>query len=58
MLSCKGRIRLNISLESFLREIEERFIVLPISGRACVRALNFQRAILRILLIALSEPQR
>ena len=38
-LSSKGRIRLNISLESFLREIEERFVVLPISGRACVRAL-------------------
>ena len=38
-LSSKGRIRLDISLESFLREIEERFTVLPISGRACVRAL-------------------
>jgi len=39
MLSRKGRIRHDISLESLLREIEERFIVLPISGRACVRAL-------------------
>jgi PIN domain nuclease of toxin-antitoxin system len=39
-LSRKGRIRLDISLESFLREIEARFIVLPISGRACVRALG------------------
>jgi PIN domain nuclease of toxin-antitoxin system len=39
-LSSKGRIRLNISLESFLREIEARFIILPISGRACVRALG------------------
>ena len=39
-LTSKGRIRLEISLESFLREIEERFIVLPISGRACVRALG------------------
>jgi PIN domain nuclease of toxin-antitoxin system len=39
-LSIKGRIRLDISLESFLREIEARFIVLPISGRACVRALG------------------
>jgi PIN domain nuclease of toxin-antitoxin system len=39
-LSSKGRIRLAISLESFLREIEARFIVLPISGRACVRALG------------------
>ena len=39
MLSTKGRIRHDISLESLLREIEERFIVLPISGRVCVRAL-------------------
>jgi PIN domain nuclease of toxin-antitoxin system len=38
-LSRKTRIRLDISLESFLREVEARFIVLPISGRACVRAL-------------------
>ncbi len=35
----KGRIRLGISLESFLGEDEARFVVLPISGRACVRAL-------------------
>jgi PIN domain nuclease of toxin-antitoxin system len=39
-LSNKGRIRLNISLESFLREVEARFIILPISGRACVRLLG------------------
>ena len=39
-LSSKGRIRLDISLESFLREVEARFIVLPISSRACVRALG------------------
>lgn len=38
-LSRKARVRLDISLESFLREVEARFIVLPISGRACVRAL-------------------
>jgi PIN domain nuclease of toxin-antitoxin system len=43
-LSSKGRIRLEISLESFLREIEARFIVLPISGRACVRALGLPAA--------------
>jgi len=36
-LSKKGRISLAISLESFLREVETRFIVLPITGRACVR---------------------
>ncbi|MGC2198249.1 MAG: type II toxin-antitoxin system VapC family toxin [Terriglobales bacterium] len=39
-LASKGRIRLNISLESFLHEIEARFTILPISGRACVRALG------------------
>ena len=39
-LTSKGRIRLDISLESFLREIEARFIVLPISGRVCARALG------------------
>jgi PIN domain nuclease of toxin-antitoxin system len=39
-LTSKKRIRLDISLESFLREVEARFVVLPISGRACVRALG------------------
>ncbi len=39
-LSSKGRIRLDISLESFLHEVEARFIILPISGRACVSALG------------------
>jgi PIN domain nuclease of toxin-antitoxin system len=40
-LANKGRIHLNISLESFLREVESRFVVLPISGRACARAIGF-----------------
>ena len=39
-LTGKGRIRLDISLESFLREVETRFMILPITGRACVRALG------------------
>jgi PIN domain nuclease of toxin-antitoxin system len=39
-LATKGRIELGISLESFLREIEARFVVLPISGRACARAMG------------------
>jgi PIN domain nuclease of toxin-antitoxin system len=39
-LSNRGRIRLEISLESFLSEVEARFVVLPISGRACVRVLS------------------
>lgn len=40
MLASKGRIRLNISLESFLQEVESRFAVLPISGRARARAME------------------
>jgi PIN domain nuclease of toxin-antitoxin system len=39
-LANKGRIRIDISLESFLQEVETRFIVLPISGRACTRAVE------------------
>jgi PIN domain nuclease of toxin-antitoxin system len=39
-LASKGRIRLDISLESFLQEVESRFVVLPISGRACARAVG------------------
>ena len=39
-LARKGRIRLDVSLESFLQEVESRFVVLPISGRACVRAMR------------------
>jgi len=35
-LASKGRIRLDVSLESFLREIEARFVVLPITARTCV----------------------
>jgi PIN domain nuclease of toxin-antitoxin system len=39
-LAKKGRIHLDISLESFLQEVESRFVVLPISGRACARAMG------------------
>jgi len=39
-LASKGRIHLDMSLESFLREVETRFVVLPITGRACVRAMG------------------
>jgi PIN domain nuclease of toxin-antitoxin system len=38
-LARKGRLRLDISLESFLQEVESRFVVLPITGRACARAI-------------------
>ena len=37
-LAGRGRIQLGINLESFLRELEARFVVLPITSRACVRA--------------------
>lgn len=40
----KGRLRLAISLESFLQEVETRFVVLPITGRACVRSLELPAA--------------
>jgi PIN domain nuclease of toxin-antitoxin system len=43
-LASRGRINLAISLESFLQEVEARFIVLPISGRACARAVGLPRA--------------
>lgn len=35
-----GRISLTMSLESFLKDVEERFVVLPISARACARTLT------------------
>ena len=43
-LASKGRIHLDISLESFLREVESRFVVLPITGRACVLVLGLPAA--------------
>ena len=39
-LASKGRIHLDISLETFLQEVESRFVVLPISGRASARAMG------------------
>jgi len=43
-LANKGRIRLNISLESFLMEVESRFVVLPMTGRVCARAVGLPAA--------------
>ena len=37
-LTGKGRLHLDISIESFLQEVESRFVVLPISGKVCARA--------------------
>jgi predicted nucleic acid-binding protein len=39
-----ARLGLDISLESSVGEAEARFVVLPISGRACVRALGLPAA--------------
>ena len=39
-LVSKGRIRLAISVESFLQEVESRFVVLPMNGRVCARAIT------------------
>jgi len=36
----KGRLQLNSSLENFLTEVEARFVVLPITGAVCVRAMR------------------
>jgi PIN domain nuclease of toxin-antitoxin system len=43
-LAGKGRIHLGISLESFFQEVEARFVVFPITGRACARAMSFPTA--------------
>jgi PIN domain nuclease of toxin-antitoxin system len=39
-LENKGRIKLDATLETFLSEVEARFVVLPITARACVRAME------------------
>jgi PIN domain nuclease of toxin-antitoxin system len=35
------RIQLAMSIESFLHELERRFVVLPINARTCARMLSF-----------------
>jgi PIN domain nuclease of toxin-antitoxin system len=40
LLSRKKEIGLVISLELFLSEVEKRFVVLPITGQVCVKALS------------------
>ena len=39
-LAHKGRLHLDVSLESFLTDVESRFTVLPLNGRVCTRALT------------------
>ena len=40
-LSRKARIGFNKSLESFLSQIESRFVVLPMNSEVCARAMTF-----------------
>jgi PIN domain nuclease of toxin-antitoxin system len=40
-LASQKRIELTPNLEDFLRDVERRFAVLPITGRICVRAFEF-----------------
>jgi PIN domain nuclease of toxin-antitoxin system len=44
MIESKSRIQLNASLETFLTEVESRFVVLPITGRICVHAMALPAA--------------
>jgi PIN domain nuclease of toxin-antitoxin system len=39
-LASKRRIHLGISLESLLLEVESRFVIFPMTGRACARAMS------------------
>jgi PIN domain nuclease of toxin-antitoxin system len=40
-LASQKRIELTPNLEAFLRDVERRFAVLPITGRICVQAFEF-----------------
>jgi PIN domain nuclease of toxin-antitoxin system len=42
-LAREGRIDLYPGVETFLLEVESRFVVLPMSGQACVRAMELPR---------------
>lgn len=35
----RGRLQLSGSFETFLRQIEEKFTILPIGGKACAQAV-------------------
>lgn len=57
ILASKGRVRLNISVESFLQEVEARFAVLPRNGRVCARATERSAPIRGIPPTVLSGPR-
>jgi PIN domain nuclease of toxin-antitoxin system len=39
-LASAGRIRSDLSVEALLQEVESRFVVLPMNGRICARAVS------------------
>lgn len=39
MIGHRGRIRITLTLESFLRDVEARFNVVPISAGVCAKAM-------------------
>ena len=41
LLAARGRIELRTSVESFLDEVESRFVIKPITGRICAEAQRF-----------------
>ena len=44
MLAAKGRIDVRTSAESFLDEIENQFVVKPITGRICAETMRLPDA--------------
>jgi PIN domain nuclease of toxin-antitoxin system len=46
-LRSKNRISFGMSLESFLGEVEKRFVILPLTSRVCARAVEFTAMIPR-----------
>jgi PIN domain nuclease of toxin-antitoxin system len=55
-LSQKGCIRLDVSLESFLHEVEARFIVLPSAAVHACASWDYRQRIPGIQLTVLLEP--
>ena len=44
LIESRRRIKLNASLETLLAEVEARFVVLPMTGRVCARAIGLPAA--------------
>ena len=54
----KGRIKLNVSLEAFLAEVESRFIVMPMTGHSAPVLWHYRRLIRRTRPTELLEQPR